>query len=243
MPEPSPKGKGKGKAPIGIDEGRSSSALAPMHRANFSSRAPSQIHLPSSNMSCRAFDSAEFERSLTASPVTGPSSLASNMNTFEAFESTLGLGLEGLISGPKGEGGDGLEDDMRTEYYHAHLQVPTGPQGANATTITDPPSTNLITQPTSSAVAPITIHDRVHSRTQSSLSINKANPAGGGSGGKQLKKPMPPTPIVPNNRRLNNTSELHTSHSETEKEKKRKSLHHPSPAGSSGSRTRRRHRA
>ena len=201
-----------------------------MHWANFSSRAPSQIHLPSKNISRRAFDWAEFERSLTASPVAGSSSLASNMNTFEAFESTLGLGLEGLISSPKGEGGDGLEDDMRTEYYHAHLQVPTGPQGASATTITDPPSTKLITQPTSSAVVPITIHDRVHSRTHSSLSINKANPGGGGSGGKLLKKPMPTTPIVRNNRRLNNTPELHTSHSESEKEKKRKSLHLPLPS-------------
>ena len=233
LPEPSPKGKGKGKAPIGVDEGRSSSPLAPMHWANFSSRAPSQIHLPSSNISCRAFDWAEFERSLTASPVAGPSSLASNTNNFGVFESTLGLGLEGLVSSPKGEGGDGLEDDMRTEYYHAHLQVPTGPQGANATTITDPPpSTNLITQPTSSAVAPMTIHDRVHSHTQSSLSVNKANPGGGGSGGKLLKKPMPTTPIVRNNRRLNNTPELQTSHSEAEKEKekKRKSLHLPLPS-------------
>jgi hypothetical protein len=198
--------------------------------ANFPSRAPSQIHLPSSNASYRAFDWAEFERSLTASPVAGPSSLAINTNTLGAFESALGLGLEGLISSPKGERGDGLEDDTRTECYHTHLQVPTGPQGANATTITDPPSTNLITQPTSSTVVPTTIHDRVHSRTQSPLSVNKASPGGGGSTGKLRKKSTPTTPIVRSNRRLNNTPELQTFHSEAEKEKKRRSLHLPLPS-------------
>jgi len=162
--------------------------------------------------------------------VAGPSSLASNTNTFGAFESALGLGLEGLISSPKRERGDELEDDVRTEHYHAHPQVPTEPQGANTTTITDPTSINLGTQPTSSAVVPIPIHGRAYSRTQSSLSINKANPVGGGSGGKLRKKPMPTTPIVRNNRRLNNTPELQTYHPEAEKEKKRKSLHLPLPS-------------
>jgi len=229
-PDASPKGKGKGKAPIGVDEGRSSSPVAPMQWQNFPSQAPSQIHLPSSNASYRAFDWAEFERSLTASPVAGPSSPASNTNTLGAFDSALGLGLEGLISSPKGERRDGLEDDMRMECYHAHPKVLIGPQGTNATTITDPPSTNLITEPTSSAAVPIAIHDRVYSSTQSSLSINKANPGGGGSAGKLRKKPTPTTPIVRNNRRLNSMPEPQTSQSEAEKEKKRKSLHLPLPS-------------
>jgi hypothetical protein len=227
-PEASPKGKGKGKAPIGVDEGRSSSPVAPISWTSFSSRAPSQIHLVSSNVTYRGFDWAEFERSLTASPLAGPSSLASNTNTLGTFESTLGFGFEGLISSPEGEGGDEL--DERTECYHAHTRVPTGPQGANVTTITDLPSTNPITQPTSSAIVPIPIHDRVYSRTQSSLSVNKASPGGGGSGGKLRKKSTPTTPIVRNNRRLNNTPEPQTSHSEAEKEKKRKSLHLPLPS-------------
>ena len=229
-PEASPKGKGKAKAPIGVDEGRSSSPVAPMPWANFSSRAPSQIHLSSSNPSYRAFDWAEFERSLTASPVAGPSSLASNTNTLGVFESALGLGLEGLISRTKGEGGDELEDDVRTECYHTYTQVPTEPQGVNTTTITNPPSTSPVTQPTSSAVVPIPIHDRAYSCTQSLLSINKANPVGGGSGGKLRKKSMPTTPIARSNRRLNNTSELQDYHPEAEKEKKRKSLHLPLPS-------------
>ena len=159
--------------------------------------------------------------------MAGPSSLANNSNTLGVFEPTLGLGLEGLISSTRRERGEELEDDVRTEYYHAHPQVPTEPQGANTTTITNLPSTSLVTQPTSSAVVPIPIHGRAYSRAQSLISINKANPVGGGSGGKLRKKP---TPTTPNNRRLNNTPELQTYHPEAEKEKKRKSLHLPLPS-------------
>lgn len=142
------------------------------------------------------------------------------------FESALGLGLEGLVSSPKGERQSELEDDERTEYYHAHLRVPTEPRGVNLTTITDPPSANLATQPTSSAAVPIPLHDRISSRTQSFLSINKTSPGGGGG---KLRKKAAPTLTARNNPRLNNASEPHTSHSEAEKEKKRKSLHLPLP--------------
>ena len=119
-----------------------------------------------------------------------------------------------------------MEDDERTEYYHTYSRIPSEPQEVSATVITDPPSTNLGTQPTTSAVVPIPMHGHIPSRTQSFLSIHRTNPGGGG--GKLRKKPAPTTPIARSNRRLNNASGLQIS--EAEKEKKRKSLHLPLPS-------------
>lgn len=167
-----------------------------------------------------------FERSLTASPGAGSSSLLGSTNTLGVVESAFGLGLEGLVLSPKGEGGNESEDGERTEYHNAHSRVPSEPQEADATITIDLPPTNLVIQATSSTVVPIPINDPVPSRTQSFLSIHKTNPGGGG--GKLRKKSAPTTPIARSTRRLNNSSELQAF--EAEKEKKRKNLHLPLPS-------------